>query len=82
MTTFLQGNISKDPNIDIFSILNIRKRKFRSHGVRGHGNIKRKSKITLSDTDLNDILKESDKTAMLSRLASFIISENLRHVGR
>jgi hypothetical protein len=30
---FQQGNISKDPKIDIFSILNIRKRKSRSHGV-------------------------------------------------
>ena len=68
---YQEGNISKDPNIDIFSILNIRKRKSRSHGIRKNGNIKRKSKITMTVTDFNNILKHSGKHAMLSRLASF-----------
>jgi hypothetical protein len=38
---FQQGSISKDPSIDTFSVLNIRKRKSRSHGVRRNGNSKR-----------------------------------------
>jgi hypothetical protein len=39
---FQQNKISKNPNIDIFSILNVRKRKSRSHERRRNGNIKRK----------------------------------------
>jgi hypothetical protein len=71
---FQQDNISKDPNIDIFSILNIRKRKSRSHGVRRNDNLKRKSKITLSVNYLNIILKNSGKHAILSRLTSLSLS--------
>jgi hypothetical protein len=71
---FQHGNISKDPNIDIFSILNIRKRKSLSHGIRKNGNIKCKSKITLFVTELNNIFKNCGKHAMLSRLTSLSLS--------
>jgi hypothetical protein len=71
---FIYDWFFKDPNIDIFSILNIRKRLSRSHGVRRNGNIKRKSKITLPVIVLNIILKNSGKHAMLSRLTSFSLS--------
>ena len=37
-----EGNISKMPDFDVFSLLEIRKRKRRSHGKRQKGNDKRK----------------------------------------
>ena len=37
-----EGNISKMPNFDVFSLLEIRKRKSRSHGIRKKGNGKQK----------------------------------------
>ena len=37
-----EGNISKMPDFDAFSLLEIRKRKSRSHGIRKKGNGKRK----------------------------------------
>ena len=37
-----EGNISKMPDFDVFSLLEIRKRKSRSHGIRKNGNGKRK----------------------------------------
>ena len=55
-------------------MLEIRKRKSRSHGVRTNGNIKRKSRIHCSIHDLQNILKHSGRHAMLSRLASLSIS--------
>ena len=39
-----EGNISKMPDFDVFSLLEIRKRKSRSHGIRKKGNGKRKKK--------------------------------------
>ena len=38
---YQMGNISKMPNFDVFSHLEIRKRKRRSHGKRQKGNDKR-----------------------------------------
>lgn len=70
---YKEGNISNNPNIDIFSILNIRKRKSRSHGCRKNGNIKRKSRINMSVADLDVILKNSGRHSMLSRLTSLSI---------
>jgi hypothetical protein len=67
---FQESNLSKDSTINFFSILNIRKRKSRSHRIRKNGNIKRKSRITMSVSDLNNILTNSVKHAMLSRLTS------------
>ena len=37
-----EGNISKMPDFDVFSVLECKKRKSRSHGKRKNGNIKRK----------------------------------------
>ena len=37
-----EGNISKMPDFDVFSLLEIRKRKSRLHGIRKKGNGKRK----------------------------------------
>ena len=37
-----EGNISKMPDFDVFSLLEIRKRTSRSHGIRKKGNGKRK----------------------------------------
>ena len=39
---YQEGNISKMPDFDMFSLLEIRKRKRRSHGKRQKGNDKRK----------------------------------------
>ena len=39
---YLEGNIYKMPDFDVFSLLEIRKRKRRSHGKRQKGNDKRK----------------------------------------
>ena len=36
-----QGNISKMPDFDVFSLLNIRRRNRRSRGKRKNGNLKR-----------------------------------------
>ena len=68
------GNISKDPTINIFSILSIRKRKSRSHGIRKNGNVKRKSRQTMSILDLHTIRLTSGQHIMLSRLSSLSIS--------
>ena len=39
---YQEGNISKMPDFDVFCLLEIRKRKRRSHGKRRKGNDKRK----------------------------------------
>ena len=39
-----EGNISKMPDFDVFSLFEIRKRKYISHGIRKKGNGKRKKK--------------------------------------
>ena len=39
-----EGNISKIPDFDVFSVLEIRKRKSRSHGIRKKGSGKRKKR--------------------------------------
>lgn len=67
------GNISKEPDIDIFSIFSIRKRKSRSHGIRKNGNIKRRSRQKMSILDLHNLRLTTGKHAMLSRLSSLSI---------
>ena len=71
---YQSGNISKDPNIDIFSIFSSRIRKSRSHGIRKNGNIKRKSRLRTSLSDLHNLLLISGKHTMLSRLSSLPVS--------
>ena len=68
------GNISKDSSIDIFSIFDIRKRKSRSHGKHINGNIRRRSRKKMSISDLNNILMQSGKHVMLSRLTRLSVS--------
>ena len=41
---YQEDNISKMPDFDVFSLLEIRKRKSRSHGIRKKGNGKRKKR--------------------------------------
>ena len=71
---YQQGNISKDPSIDIFDICSIRKRKSRSHGSRKNHNIKRKSRQLVSLSDLNLILKRSGRHTMLCVLTSLSLT--------
>jgi hypothetical protein len=67
---YQSGNISKDPSIDIFSIYSTRRRKSRSHGTRKNGNVKRKSRLATSLTDLHYFLLQNGKHKMLSLLSS------------
>ena len=50
-----EGNISKMPDFDVFSVLECKKRKIRSHGKRKNGNIKRKN---YTEKRLNTSLKD------------------------
>ena len=68
-----EGNISKMPDFDAFSLLDIMKRNKRSHGKRKNFNFKRKHKTVLSLFDLN-ILLNSGRHQMLSKLASLSVS--------
>ena len=40
-----EANISKMPDFDVFSLLECRKRKTRSHGIRKNGNYKHKNRV-------------------------------------
>ena len=71
---YQEGNISKNPDIDVFNILSITKRKRRSHGRRKNHNIKRKSKSNISISDLFNIFKQSGRHALLSRVTNLSIS--------
>ena len=61
------------PNFDMFSLLDIKKRKRQSHGKRKNGNFKRKHKTVLTLLELNKLLKFG-RHNMLSRLSSLSIS--------
>jgi hypothetical protein len=70
---YLEGKLHlKNPDYDIFELLEIRKRKSRSHGSRTNGNIKRKSRVRCSIHGLQIILKQSGRHAMLSRFVCFV----------
>ena len=70
-------NISKMPGFDVFSLLEFRKRKSRSHGKRQQGNAKRtRCAVQKSNTCLNDsstMLREHGQHAMFSFLSSLRI---------
>ena len=68
-----EGNISKMPDFDVFSLLDMKKRNRRSHGKRKNGNFKRKHKTVLTLSELNKLLKFG-RHNMLSRLSSLSIS--------
>ena len=74
---YQEGNISKMPDFDVFFLLEIRKRKRRSHGKRQKGNDKRKRcAAQKSGTSLNNLsskLREHGRHAMLSFLSSLPI---------
>ena len=72
---YQEGNISKLPeDFDVFSLLEIRKRKRRSHGKRQKGNDKRKrcaaQKSGTSLYNVSSKLREHGRIAMLSFLSS------------
>ena len=58
-----EGNISKMSDFDVFSLLEIRKRKSRSHGIRKKGNGKRKKRaVKRSNTSLKNLSRGSWST--------------------
>ena len=67
------------PDFDVFSLLEIRTRQSRSHGIRKKGNGKRKTRaVKRSNTSLKDlskVLKDHGRHSMLSFLSSLPISE-------
>ena len=70
-----KGNISRMPDLDVYSeLFGKHKRKYRSHGVRKNGNVKRKSlaikKINTSLKVLADILNTRGRHDMMSFLSS------------
>ena len=56
-----EGNISRLPDFDVFSLLDIGKRNNRSHGNRKNGNLKRKNKHVLTLSELSIVLKHSGR---------------------
>ena len=66
------------PDFDVFSLLEIRKRKSRSHGIRKKGNGNRKKRaVKRSNTSLKDlskVLEDHGRHSMLSFLSSLPIS--------
>ena len=56
-----EGNLSKMPDFDVFSLLEFRKRKARSHGIKKNGNCKRKSRVQkLANCTLRDLAIKLD----------------------
>ena len=68
-----EGNISKMTDFDVLSLLESRKRKSRSHGIRKKGDDKRKRCASMKlNTCLNDLavkLREHGRHSMLSYLS-------------
>ena len=73
-----EGNISKMPDFDVFSVLECKKRKSRSHGKRKSGNIKRKicteKRLNTSLKDLSLALTNHGQHGLFSFLSSLPIS--------
>ena len=73
-----EGNISKMPVFDVFSVLECNKRKSRSHGKRKNGNIKRKicteKRLNTSLKDLSLALTNHGRHGLFSFLSSLPIS--------
>ena len=69
-----EGNISRLPDFDVFTLLDIRNRNNRSHGKRKNGNLKRKNKHVLTLSELSIVLKHSGRHMALSRLVTLSIS--------
>ena len=73
-----EGNLTKMPDFDVFSLLEFRKRKARSHGIKKIGNCKRKCRVQkLANCTLRDLATKLDvhgRHYMLSYLGSLPIS--------
>ena len=69
-----EGNNSRLPDFDFFSLLDIPKPNKGSHSKRKNGNLKRKNKHVLTLSDLRITLKHSGRHMALSRLVSLSIS--------
>ena len=73
-----EGNISKKPDLDVFSLLECRKRETRPHGIRKNGNHKRKNcankRTNTTLKCLSEVLKDHGRHSMLSFLSSLPIS--------
>ena len=73
-----EGTISKMPDFDVFSVLECKKRKSRSHGKRKNGNIKRKicteKRLNTSLKDLSLALTNHGRHGLFSFLSSLPIS--------
>ena len=69
-----EGNISRLPDFDVFSLLDIHKRNNQSHGKRKNRNLKRKNKHVLTFSEQSIILKHSGRHMALSRLVTLSIS--------
>ena len=73
-----EGSLSKMPNFDVFSLVEFRKRKARSHGIKKNGNCKRKSRVQkLANCTLRDLatkLYVHGRHCMLSYFSSLPIS--------
>ena len=76
--TKYEGNLSKMPNFDVFSLLECRKRTAKSHGIKKNGNCKYKSRVQkLANCTLGDLATTLDvhgRHCMLSYLSSLPIS--------
>ena len=69
-----EGNLSKMPDFDVFSLLEFRKRTARSHGIKKNGNCKRKSRVQkFANCTLRDLAVHG-RHCMLSYLSSLPIS--------
>ena len=71
---YREANISKNPDIDVFKIMSLTKRKRRSHGRRKNHNVKRKSMVTLCIADLYNIYKRLGRHRLLSKITNLSIS--------
>ena len=73
-----EGNISKMPDFDVFSVLECKKRKSRSHGKRKNDNIKREicteKRLNTSLKDLSLALTNHGRHGLFSFLSSLPIS--------
>ena len=73
-----EGNISKMPDFDVFSLLECPKRKIRSHGIRKTGNYKSKNRADKrANTTLNclsKVLRDHGRHSTFSFLSSLPIS--------
>ena len=65
-----EGNLSKMPDFDVFSLLEFRKRIDRSHGIKKNENCKRKSRVQklVVLLEISWFLIQSRLTALLTSL--------------